>query len=281
MLKKLGVVVAACACSLVLTLTASANTVSKGVVKADALNIRSMPTTESSVLGLLPTNAGVIILSQHDNWYKIFYNGEDAYVCADYVIVTEANVPFPTAEPEKVATITITAPAVQGNSALKETPTVSVSSPTVSAPVVSANSAAVPVATGVIPSYAGSSVPGEALVELAKQFIGTPYVYGGMSPECFDCSGFVKYCYSLMGVDVNRVSCDQALNGYEVPVDQMRPGDILCFASAIGSTYIGHSGIYVGNGYFIHSPRTGYNVEIVALSATSYGKRILNVRRIF
>ena len=84
-----------------------------------------------------------------------------------------------------------------------------------------------------------------------------------------------------MGVEVNRVARDQALNGIEIPVDQMLPGDILCFVDTIGGTNIGHSGIYVGNGYFIHSPRTGATVEITPLSSTSYGQRIKNVRRVF
>ena len=244
MLKKLGAVVAVFACSLAISITASASTVSKGKVNADALNVRTMPTTESASMGLLPTDAEVIILSQTDNWYRIYRDGKEAYVCADYIIVTETNVEMELPDP-------LTSTGV------------------------------VPVATGEIPSYAGSAVRGEALVELSKQYIGTPYVYGGMSPEGFDCSGFVKYCYSLVGIDVNRVAQDQALNGIEVPVDQMLPGDIICFVDTIGGSYIGHSGIYVGNGYFIHSPRTGYNVEIVALSATSYGSRIKNVRRMF
>ena len=288
MLKKAGVVFAACICFLMLTISANANTISKGVVTADALNIRSMPSTEGAKLGLLPTNAGVIILSQHDNWYKIFYNGIDAYVCADYVTIYEANVPFPTYQPETtqssapVATTPAPTPVVSTPAPLVSTPvTVPATAPTGAAAIAAANSYKVPAATGTIPSYGASQIPGERLVELSKQFIGTPYLYGGMSPAGFDCSGFVKYCYSLMGINVNRVSSDQALNGVEVPVDQMLPGDILCFASAIGSDYIGHTGIYVGNGYFIHSPRTGYNVEIVALDATSYCKRILNVRRIF
>ena len=134
----------------------------------------------------------------------------------------------------------------------------------------------------IVPNQASSgSSKGQAVVNTAMQFIGTPYVYGGMSPQGFDCSGFVKYCYSLMGVDINRIACDQALNGVEVPIENMLPGDILCFASSIGGSYIGHTGIYVGNGYFIHSPRTGYSVEFLPLDATSYGKRIANVRRIF
>ncbi len=244
MLKKIGAVVAVFACSLVISITASADTVSKGKVNADALNVRSMPTTESESMGLIPTDAEVIILSAQDNWYRIYYGGKEAYVCADYIILTETNVEM-------------------------------------ELPDITASTGVVPVSNGYIPSYTGSTVPGEALIELSKQYIGTPYVYGGMSPQGFDCSGFVKYCYSLMGVELNRVARDQALNGIEVPVDQMLPGDIICFADSVGGSQIGHSGLYVGNGYFIHSPRTGYTVEIVSLSETSYGNRIKNVRRVF
>jgi len=248
MLKKLSIIVAGCACSLLFAITANADTVSLGKVNADALNVRPAPTTECTSMGLLPTNHEVVILGTENNWYKILYNGSHAYVCADYIVVTAQNIEY-------------TAPA-----------------PAVSTKV---NTAAIPSSTGDIPSYLGSIIPGEILVETAKQFIGTPYVYGGMSPAGFDCSGFVKYCYSLMGVELNRVAQDQALNGVEVPASEMLPGDILCFASSEGGSYIGHSGIYVGNGYFIHSPRTGYTVEIVALDTTSYGKRIKNIRRIF
>lgn len=241
MFKKLSIIVTGCVISLFFAITASADTVSLGKVNADALNVRSAPTTQCTSLGLIPTDYEVVILSTENGWHKIFYGGADAYVSADYIIVTQTNV-------EKDMSV---------------------------------YNSNVPESNGVIPSYAGSQVLGEQLIELAKQYIGTPYVYGGMSPAGFDCSGFVKYCYSLMGVNVNRVAADQALNGVEVPAGDMRPGDILCFSSSIGGSYIGHSGLYVGNGYFIHSPRAGYNVEIVALDATSYGKRIKNIRRIF
>ncbi len=248
MFKKLAMVAAGCICTLAFTAVASADVVSVGRVNADALNVRPIPSTDSVSMGLLPTDSEVIILGTENNWHKIVYGDSTAYVSADYVIVTASGVEY-------------TAPVIEP-----------VAVPVQPAPVVTDPN---------VPIYVGSVVPGEVLVETAKQFIGTPYVYGGMSPEGFDCSGFVKYCYSLMGVELNRVAADQALNGVEVPVSEMLPGDILCFSSSVGGEYIGHSGIYVGGGYFIHSPRTGYTVEIVPLATTSYGMRIKNVRRIF
>lgn len=124
------------------------------------------------------------------------------------------------------------------------------------------------------------SILGQNLVETAKQYIGTPYVYGGMSPSGFDCSGFVKYVYSLYGVSLNRVANDQASNGVWVARENLEPGDIICFAGSRGGSYITHVGIYVGNNQFIHSPRTGYTVTIENLDG-SYGARYAAARRIF
>ena len=124
------------------------------------------------------------------------------------------------------------------------------------------------------------SILGQNLVETAKQYIGTPYVYGGMSPSGFDCSGFVKYIYSLYGVSLDRVAHDQASNGVWVARENLQPGDIICFANRPGGSYIGHVGIYVGDNQFIHSPRTGYTVTIESLDS-NYGARYSAARRIF
>lgn len=243
MFKKSVFVLAFCICVMLFTLTASADTVSLGTVNADALNVRSAPTTQSYSMGLLPYGSQVVITGIEGNWYKIHHNGNSAYVSADYIIVTATNVEY------------------------DFTPAASTYTPNY-------------YGTGV-PSFAGSQVPGEKLVEIAKQYVGTPYVYGGMSPSGFDCSGFVKYCYGLMNVSLNRIASDQAFNGYEVSSSQMLPGDIICFATTPGGSNIGHVGIYVGNGYFIHSPRTGYTVEIIPVSSSWYAQRIKTVRRIF
>lgn len=125
-----------------------------------------------------------------------------------------------------------------------------------------------------------SSTVGQSIVDTAKQYIGTPYVYGGMSPSGFDCSGFVKYIYSMYGANLNRTAADQSNNGYWVARESMQPGDIICFSSSVGGSYIGHVGIYVGNNSFIHSPYTGRSVEIETLNG-HYGDRFYCARRIF
>lgn len=222
------------------SLSAAADPARAGIVTADILNVRSLPTTESVILSQLPNGSTVYVTETLDNWYKIDLGEYEAYVCADYVVFGDAPEPAPVSSPDEIYQLPPD-----------------------------------------VPSYEGSQLAGEILAETAKTFIGTPYVYGGMSPDGFDCSGFVKYCYSLMNVDIKRVASDQATCGVEVPPDAMQPGDILCFASSVGGDYIGHTGIYVGNGYFIHSPHTGSSVEVVPLSGSSYADRLTYVRRIF
>ena len=123
------------------------------------------------------------------------------------------------------------------------------------------------------------SSKGQAIVELAKKYLGTPYVYGGSSPSGFDCSGFVYFLYKNMGVTLNRVAADQMTNGTWVPKNALQPGDIVGFANKSG--YITHVGIYAGNGMMIHSPQTGDVVRYESIVTGNYARRLTCGRRIF
>lgn len=123
------------------------------------------------------------------------------------------------------------------------------------------------------------STRGQAVVELAKQYLGTPYVYGGSSPRGFDCSGFVYYLYKSMGVTLNRVANDQMVNGQWVSKYELQPGDIVGFANSSG--YVNHVGIYAGNGMMIHSPQTGDVVKYESIVTGNYARRLVCGRRIF
>ena len=120
---------------------------------------------------------------------------------------------------------------------------------------------------------------GEQVVEFAKQYIGYKYTYGGASPSTgFDCSGFVYYVYGQFGYSINRTSYTQKNNGIAVEWDDLRAGDILVFSNS-GGNY-GHSGIYMGDGNFIHSVQTGTPVSVTSLWGSNYGKRLQAARRI-
>ena len=133
---------------------------------------------------------------------------------------------------------------------------------------------------GEVPSRGVATTQGQAVLEIAKQYLGLPYKYGGNSPSTgFDCSGFVKYVYGQMGVSLNRVAADQMQNGIAVDFSQIQVGDIIGFYNASG--YISHVGIYAGNGMMIHSPQTGDVIKYTSVVSGNYGARGKIVRRIF
>jgi peptidoglycan DL-endopeptidase CwlO len=98
------------------------------------------------------------------------------------------------------------------------------------------------------------------VVGIAMQYLGIPYVYGGASPSGFDCSGFVMYVFAQVGISLPHNAAAQYGYGMPVSRDQLQPGDLVFFNG------LGHVGIYVGGGQFIHSPHTGDVVKISSLS---------------
>ena len=98
-------------------------------------------------------------------------------------------------------------------------------------------------------------------VDVAQQYLGVPYVWGGESPSGFDCSGLVQYVYGQLGVDLPRVAADQAKVGQPVAsLEQARPGDLLAFHDPVD-----HIGIYAGNGLMVVAPKAGDVVKVQAV----------------
>ena len=124
---------------------------------------------------------------------------------------------------------------------------------------------------------APAAATGMDVVEFACRFLGSRYTWAGKDPSTgFDCSGFVWYVYSHFGYDLNRVASSQASNGVHVDSGELRMGDILCFYTY--GSYIGHTGIYIGNGKFIHAANSATGVVITELS--SYAYKAFEARRI-
>ena len=117
-----------------------------------------------------------------------------------------------------------------------------------------------------------SSVSSNALVAYAEKFMGTPYEWGAVGPDTFDCSGFVKYVYAHFGVRLGRTTYDQIGNGEYVSRENLQPGDLVFFGT--GSPH--HVGIYVGDNIYIHAPRTGDVIKKSPLTRSDY----LSARRI-
>jgi peptidoglycan DL-endopeptidase CwlO len=116
------------------------------------------------------------------------------------------------------------------------------------------------------PSRAGG------VVGIAMQYLGTPYRWGGAAPGGFDCSGFVMYVFAQVGISLPHNAAAQYGYGSPVSRDQLAPGDIVFFNG------LGHNGIYVGGGSFIHSPHTGDVVKISSMSGW-YASTYVGARR--
>jgi cell wall-associated NlpC family hydrolase len=125
---------------------------------------------------------------------------------------------------------------------------------------------------GSIPVPPSSTLGGQA-VAIAEQYLGVPYVWGGASPSGFDCSGLTMYVYAQLGVSLPHNAAAQYGMGTPVPRDALEPGDLVFFDG------LGHVGIYVGGGSFIHAPHTGTVVQISSLSGW-YSDTYVGARRL-
>ena len=118
----------------------------------------------------------------------------------------------------------------------------------------------------------------QAIIECAKQYLGTPYIWGGTSPTGFDCSGFVQYVYGQNGYTLTRTTYTQwDSDGTYVSKEDLVPGDLVYFGKNGSPT---HVGLYIGDGNMIHSPQTGDVVKYTSIDSDYYASRFLGGKRI-
>lgn len=124
----------------------------------------------------------------------------------------------------------------------------------------------------------GAISKGSEVVNYSYKFLGKPYVYGAAGPNAFDCSGLTQYVYNRFGIDLSRTTYSQVNQGVKVDRSNLIAGDLVFFNTE-GS--ISHVGIYIGNGEFIHAPRTGKPVMVSSLNDGYYAQKYATARRIF
>lgn len=210
------------------------------------VNIRALPTTESNQIGSLYKGDSVQAIAYTGGWFQVqLADGSIGYVYGEYL------------SEEEVAYDDLSQEVAHQDTGLL-TPEI---------------------AYVETPSDLGG---GSAVANLAMQFLGYPYVYGAMGPSSFDCSGLACYVYSQYGASISRTTYDQVYNGIGVnfgykDYSQMVPGDLLLFATG-GS--IGHAGIYLGGGQFIHAANPSTGVVIDDLNNDYWASTLAHVRRI-
>ena len=120
---------------------------------------------------------------------------------------------------------------------------------------------------------------GAKLVEEAKKHLGKRYVWGATGPNTFDCSGLTQYCHKKLGINIPRTSLAQSKSGKLVSKSDLQVGDLIFWKTT--SAPVGHVGMYVGNGQFIHAPNSRSVVKIDSLSNSYYASRYVNARRYY
>lgn len=270
----------------------SASALESGTTTASQLNIRTEPF--GPVITMVPEGTTVAILSQEDGWAQVSANGVTGYASMEYITV---------AAQESTQAITMgggmiiaddvnfraepsTSSAVLGR--FQSGTNVSIIGVSngwfevdyngqagyIYPDYIAMSAQAVPMAD--LPSISNMSFDNtsispirQAVLEFAAQFLGTPYKYAGASPDGFDCSGFTYYVYKNVVKEIPRTASDQRSASKQLTVDELLPGDLVFFRQN-GQGGVGHAGIYVGDGQFIHSPNSGDFVSYDTLLSGSY-----------
>ena len=276
---------ALCVCALIVG--AKADCIG-GAETTTAVNLRTGAGTGNAIIATVSEGTALIVEADTDSgWYKVNYDGESGYMSADYLSFSE--------------TMDLTAQGwVDGSdvrmraAAGTDSEIVRVTTYGESVEILGVDGEWYKVSAGGKTGYirgdyvsftepdpsqapAAGSI-GEQIVAFAEQFLGTPYVWAGSSPSGFDCSGFVSYVFKNFGYTVNRTAASMYTNGVAVDKSELQIGDAVFFASS--SESIGHVGIYIGDGEFIHSSSGCGYVTISGLDEDYYSRMYVGARRI-
>ena len=230
-----------------------------GKINGSSVNMRSGPSTSNSVVAQGNKGDKAYIIGINEGWYKVIYGSKICYIRSDYLDLTEA--PYENNASSKSPKFfrngksTGVAPSASAlNGSTGSTGSTGNSG--------SSNSGDVSIEIEV-------SATGSLIVETAKKYLGTPYVWGGADPSGFDCSGFVYYVYNSLGIKISRTQATMYSQGTPVSKENLQPGDIVFFQNTYKEG-ISHCGIYVGDGKFIHSPNSGEVVSYANLNSDYY-----------
>lgn len=117
----------------------------------------------------------------------------------------------------------------------------------------------------------------KAIMDEAKKYVGVPYQFGGTTPRGFDCSGFIQYVFNRKGIVLPRGADEQYSAGRKVSVNALKPGDLVYFQTYAEG--ISHSGLYLGDGYFI-SATSSQGVAVATMKSGYWHDRYMGANRV-
>lgn len=249
-------------------------------INESSVNVRKEPSTSSEIVMVLALNTKLTVIGEEGDWYKVKTSEGNAYVSKKLLSSKQTTTSRGGSITEHTSTTTT-------NNVDKTTSVASTATATLLTTTTVAQSNAKSSST----QTSSSTTKGQEVVEYAKQFLGVPYVYGGASKSGFDCSGFTMYVYKKFGISMRHGAQAQAKLGTAVKVDKksatslkqnLQPGDLVFFLDYETMDEIGHCGIYIGDGKFIHaSSGSGYCVKINSLlPGEYYNTRYCAARRV-
>ena len=217
-----------------------------GKITASGVRVRSIPSTDGSILTVLSRGTSVQVIGINKGWYKVITGDITGYVRSDLMTISGAP-----------ASANVTSSNTSSNSS---------------------NSSSSSSSSG--SSSSSNSSVGQQIADLAKSFVGYRYVYGEESPsKGFDCSGLVYYCYGQFGYKLARTASKQYANhGTSVAKSDLRAGDLVFFSSS--GNGVTHVGIYIGNGDFVHASTSKTGVIISSLDSAYYTRVWYGAKRI-
>lgn len=213
-------------------------------VNTSSIYVRKGPSTDTEVVDSLILNATVKVTAENGDWYKVEVDGKTGYIAKRLLSDKQVNT------------------TSRGEVVREENKNVNQANNTQNNTQVQTSK-------------------GNQIVEYAKKYLGCKYVYGASGPNKFDCSGFTMYVFKNFGVKLSHSATAQSKVGTYVAKENLQLGDLVFFTDYETGNGIGHCGIYIGDGNFIHaSSGTGYCVKISTLTSGSYLKRYETARRL-
>lgn len=260
------------------SLSASAALV--GTVSGARVNVRSEASTSSSILDTLDEGTLVDVKAYGEPFITIYYGDKIGYISSDYLSVTTLENYQMTRRVPGVITgnsVRLREAATTESKILAELSlgtTVNILAPGDAWYKVETNGVIGFVSSDYIQASNGTSRgenPHRAeVIKYAKQYLGVPYVYGGSSPKGFDCSGYVYYVLKNFGYSVPHGATSQYNSTAHISRSELQMGDLVFFSSKVGGSSIGHVGIYISDGNFIHASSPGDVVKIDNINSGYY-----------
>ena len=207
---------------------------------AATVNVRKEASKDSEIVEQIKINTEVTVLSEENGWSKVSVNSKEGYIASNLLSSSKTQ--------ETVTSRGSTTTRKKTEEIKTETTT------TV------------------------SSGKGATVIETAKNYIGSRYVYGASGPNSFDCSGFTSYVFKLHGVSLSRTAKGQYSNGTAVARGDLQPGDLVMFGPSVSG--INHVGIYIGGGQIVHAANPSRGVTIDTINSGYYNNNYVGARRV-